>query len=354
MTLIYGFVVINASPEQWEFALDPSRWGQRHKLYFESKLLVTSILIVPAIVAALLIVISPDRRKTVTGALVALALLASAAGLRVLWEQGGELVATDLLTARNALLASPSYSIVSYGLLLAVGSLAAAYFRGGWVASGFLFFVVALLSRRAEAVAVAGAFIGLFAVFSIRDRGIGARGASCLGALVLGGVLVLLFHNEHNQRYFEWMGSGLNVRITMALQAAKSTGAEQSQHNMEDDAQRDWIFGVGLGRYREATQTRFDYPHNLGLELAVEHGAFAMALYVALVGCPLVMIFVSAFRRQISDPELYCTAILLLVIIFCFKASDVSMLGISGFASTLTLLALSGSPQSVGTSLMAR
>jgi hypothetical protein len=357
LSIIVALALARASTEQLVFFASPP-WSERRELYVEAKLLVAVITILPPAFAAVILAVSPNKKRTIDGVLCVMAALACAAAVRAIGPNLETLIRTDLLTAHQYYRAEHGYSAVSYGILLTVGAVGALRFKGGWVIAGLLLFSTALLNRRADTFALTAVLVGLFAAYSVRAQR--PAGYTVLAAALIGGALFLALHNGHNEQHFSGLSRALDHRVEMINDAlAVPTDKKPTEGGPviytfqvveQPPAALTLLAGSGLGRYQEITGSRFEYPHNLPLELFLELGLIAALAFGAAALLPLSVAGWRTIQGTVSTEALLCAACLALMVANTLKAGDLTSLGRVVFLSTLTLLAVaSPEPSARGT-----
>nr|DAG73335.1 MAG TPA: O-Antigen ligase [Bacteriophage sp.] len=339
--MIYVLAVWKASPEQFAFLADTAMWKYRYEDYQSAKLLMISVALIPQIAAVALVAFSKEPDQALTGALIALSVLALAAGGRILVEQGATLIRTDEMTASAALLSS-GYSRVSYGALLTIGAVASLKFRWGWVLAGVFLFLAALMSRRADTLVLVICLVGLACY--LMWRGHHREWRKPLSALVLGSMMFVGLHNDQNVSYFTSFVSDSSTRSQMVAEslAAMDSGkmsAPTAPQSVKKPT-RNILTGSGLGSYKEVTGSQYDYPHNIVLEIAIELGIFPSILMVMIICAPLFLLTYRALQSRASLVPLLTGTCLAVISLISLKAGEFGFLGKIGFLSALTLLAI--------------
>lgn len=349
--VIFALAAWQATPEQFVFLADTSMWKYRYDDYQAAKLLMVSVALIPQIAAIAFVVLAKDSDRALTGAIIALSVLALAAAANILIEQGAQLFRTDEATAAEALL-SAGYSRVSYGALLTIGALASLRFKWGWILAGGLLFSVALISRRADTLVLVLSLVGLAIYLTWRGRP--RDGFKPVGALLLGLVLFTGLHNDQNVAYFVSLVVDSDPRTQMISESLSAidngeysspTPNQAGAHAgptevVVENEVHNILLGAGLGTYKDVTGSEYFYPHNIILESYIELGILAAILMASISVVPLVLLGYLALRGQIGQTPLVIGACLAQLTAISLKAGELGFLGKLSFLSTLTLLAI--------------
>lgn len=353
-------IAIKATPEQWVFLFSPSEWTNRDSEYVAAKLLMAAISLLPAIAYSAMLLLADNKQRAIDGALAVSVLIAVIAAARVLLFDGRLLIGTDIETANQFFRANQGYSRVAYGMLFTVGGCAALRFRHGWVLCGFLLFVTALLSRRADTIALLTVLIGLTAVACIdRKRFSGTR---YLGAIAVGALLFLALHNGHNIAYFAATRDAIDMRVEMASETADAISVPTPAPHVAVTpktvtpppaptptpkavtpvvSKHPSIFsGAGLGSFQSVTGSQFEYPHNIWAETILELGVYAFAALALIVLTPLSLAAISLLRGTLTMQALCGIGCLLITMVIATKSGDITNIGRIAFLATLSCVAL--------------
>lgn len=358
-----------ASDSQWQFALSLSEWALRDASYYDSKLLMLGVTIVPQLALTAIAMLAADKDAMIDGVLLALAGIAAIAASRVLVDYGSTLLRTEFLVAREFYRETArGYSLVSYGTLMALGSIAALRFRLGWALSSVLLFMTALLSRRTETIALVGVIVTFAAISGYKSRG----SARFIGVLALSAFLFIALHNGHNLHYFGSLTYSFQERIGIlrssnkettpanisspkkmklsAAASAEAASADKSQDfsaspNKNSSTDRDAtsnlfspLLGKGLGSFQNLTTSNLSYPHNILVETFLELGPIASVFTAVIYLTPLLAFSASLFRGYTALRPMLLTGSLFLAMIISLKAGDITAIGRSMFISSLTLV----------------
>lgn len=358
-----------ASDSQWQFAWSLSEWAPRDASYYDSKLLMLGVTIVPQLALTAIAMLAADKDAMIDGVLLALAGIAAIATSRVLVDYGSTLLRTEFLVAREFYRETArGYSLVSYGTLMALGSIAALRFRLGWALSSVLLFMTALLSRRTETIALVGVIVTFAAIGGYKSRG----SARFIGVLALSAFLFIALHNGHNLHYFGSLTYSFQERIGILRSSNKETtpanisspkqiklSAAAPAEVASTDKSQDFsaspskklstdrdatsnlfspLLGKGLGSFQNLTTSNLSYPHNVLVETFLELGPIASVFTAVLYLTPLLAFSASLFRGYMALRPMLLTGSLFLAMIISLKAGDITAIGRSMFISSLALV----------------
>lgn len=331
--VVMALAVAHASPSQFAYLLDPP-WADRATRYVDSKLLMSGLGFFPAALAGLVLVSVRDRSAAMSGAMFGVAALATWAAVAAILPNAHLLIRTDLLTAHQFYKADHPFSVVSYGILIASGSIAALRFRFGWMWAGILLFSLALLNRRADTLFLLAALLTIFAALTVSRRR--PHGIESLGAVLLGIALFAALHNGHNEQHFSGLITAVSHRVEMIHDAFWGNKSQASVLlNAPHQVARAMlpVAGNGLGSYQGLTGSRFEYPHNILVEVLFELGPVALLAFMTALIIPTLPVLVSVLRRSAKPDQIVFLALLAIILAIALKAGDLSSMGRIAFAA---------------------
>lgn len=337
--LFTWFVVSAAQADQAAFLSNFALWRNHSVHYVESKLLMYFVSFAAPFVFATILSEAAHRQRTSTGAMAGATVVAAVAAIRVLVSDGDVLIRAPYMVARDFLVLNEAYSTVSYGLLFALGAVAALRFRYGWAFAGVLLFVAALLSRRTETLLIISAIIGFYGIQFVQTRMTRHVLARMTAALAIGGLLFLIGHNDHNLQYFSRISAGVEQRVALAetimaepvAQGAPNNDSAGSTTKRTLLASADLVPAADaasaprLGGYAEIGEQK--YPHNLILEAYYELGWPAAVTVLLVLLIPLSSAAVVTWARALSVNAAIMAGLAGVSFAVSMKAGDITMFG---------------------------
>jgi len=317
--VLAALIFYAAHDEQYIFLMSPNSWGRHQDLYFESKLLMFTINFAPAMLITISTVTTLDRSSTMKMICLGITTVSSAAAIRILLFHGSQLWGADYDKSVSFFYDGPGFSIVSYGILLVMGSVAALNFRFGWMIAAIFLMCAVLLARRVDSALIVLSVLTYYgwSFFSVK-RAPAAR--SMIGFILLSAILISMSINGHSITYFENIEEGVVQRSSIVF--------PQENEAVDDHLSRlvDIWSPRGLGYLANGTLGGGHlYPHNLAIEVFYELGVVATIALAFIIFSPLCMGLTNL--KSLNPSQVLACALLIVVMGLSLKAGDISNIG---------------------------
>lgn len=350
MALVYATLVIfSANYDQIRFLLRPGQWLEHLNRYADSKLLMFLVTFSPALAMASVVAIMGNHHRVFRGILVAVLCVATLAAARI-WTSADSLIGDTYLDVRPyyADIAARGYSLVSYGVLLALGSAAAIALRRTWVLAAVFMFLAFWLNRRTETLSIAVLVAAYYGLMAWRRPSWRAARVWCRAPIIFGVAAILagsLYNPSNVGSWGALLGASTENRIAILQDAVTfQDGASPSlptdtrqtpvrpavsdssavQKSAESGG---LLFGEGLASYARRGGP-FLWPHNLLVETFIEGGILAALILASVIATAFAAAAANIFLgREVAPEWLAIAAMGCVIFVVSMKSGDVTSAG---------------------------
>ncbi|MBR2692321.1 MAG: hypothetical protein IKE42_31070 [Aquamicrobium sp.] len=339
--LLLVFIILAASPPQWEYATNIHNWISAPVTYYRAKLVVILVNAIPALAVVFAAALF-SRNLTLNysrGALVGFVVIGAIAAARLISDS--KYIFTDDLDLAWSYLADRNrgYSVVGHGIIYAVAALAPLGFvTDDWrrnsliaVICAFFFTCIFVVNQRADVVFTATILIAACVwaiIFNIRRT---AKIRILPTFAIAAGIFIFGVLNPAHTIYWSELMGGIGSQAVESRIAAASDALDGGQEADSKDAARlstengdPRASGLGAVALRNP---KLLYPHNVALEIWAEVGVIATLLFMfMMVGSAYYAAQFRNLRR--AQVALGLGSVLCMILLHHMKAGDLSSLGL--------------------------